>query len=82
MEKVFSFAEYTNENVYKVGENGQFEKQDWSCYKDHHPAKYDIAYETEGGCTWVIKYKEDKIALLAGSTSEDVVRNIMELLAK
>lgn len=82
MEKVFSFSEYTNENLYKIGADGTFQKQDWSYYKDHHPANYDVAYEADGGCTWVIKFKEDKVALITGTTSEDDVKKIMQLLAK
>lgn len=73
---VKTFAEYTNENVYKVNPDGKFEKQQWSCYKDFHPAKYDVSYDAQGW-TWVIKNHDEKFALLHGSLSEEEVKRIM-----
>lgn len=77
---VYTFSQY-NETTLKMGADGTFAAQDWSFYKDMHPAKYDVLYE-KMGFTWVIKHKEEKVALLCGYVPETTVKAMMEQLSK
>ncbi len=78
--KVLYFSEYTKENTYKVGEDGTMEAQEWYYYPDHYPEKYDLPKDLK--TVWVIKYKEDKVAILSSIISEEDVKIILEQLKK
>ena len=78
--KVYTFAEYTKENVLKVGDDGKYELQDWCYYKDVYPDKYDMDREDE--FTWIIKHKDKKIAVISGLIGEEEIKKIMETIKK
>jgi hypothetical protein len=80
---VISFSDFTKENVYKVSPEGKFEKQEWSCYKDVYPEKYDLVdgEKKPDSFSWVIKQNDTKIAVLSDTVDQDSINKIMDILS-
>jgi len=79
--KVVKFHDYiTNEDTYKVNDEGKVEKQEWEMYKDWHPSKFKVFNLTKksdtvpfenGEYVWVIK-RNDVIVGVFSSMIEEV----------
>ena len=79
------FDEYTNENRYKVNDEGMLEKQEYEMYKDHHPQKFlynkdATLYSSE--TVWVIKHQDEIIATFNGDLDEEIVKSFYEKINK
>ena len=85
--KVQSFSDFNNsENMYKVNDEGQLEKQDYEYYKDHHPQKFLYNSDSESklfesDTVWVIKHHDKIIATFDGQLDETLIQTFFEKLS-
>ncbi len=88
--KIIKFKDFTtNEDTYKVNDDGKIEKQEWELYKDWHPAKFKVSNLTKksdttpfetGEFVWVIKKDDIIVSIFSSKFSENKIEKIFNIL--
>lgn len=90
---IIKFKEWkeTNEDTYKVNDEGIMEKQEWELYKDWHPSKFtvsNLSKKTEeqliqnSEFVWIIKKNDIIVSVLSGDISKDILDEFFDNLKK